>query len=170
MPDWSKEIRERLAGVALDPAREASIVEEIAQHLEDRYAELIAGGAAPEAARKVALDELAAAPLSPGRSPKRFPAPRLRGSLRPKTAPAGYPASARISDTAPGACASSRSSPWSRSCRSRSASAPTRRFSSCSTPSACAACRSPAPGSCYNVRIGPKEESRSGSFTSTSPS
>ncbi len=63
MPDWSKEIRERLAGVALDPAREASIVEEIGQHLEDRFAELIAGGAAARGgARKAALDELAASP------------------------------------------------------------------------------------------------------------
>jgi putative ABC transport system permease protein len=58
MPDWSSEIRERLAGLAVDPAREASLVEELAQHLDDRYAELTAGGAAPEAARKAVLDEL----------------------------------------------------------------------------------------------------------------
>jgi len=59
MPDWSREIRERLAGLRLDPAREASVVEEVAQHLEDRYAELTAGGASPEAARRTALGELA---------------------------------------------------------------------------------------------------------------
>ena len=41
MPDWSKEIRERLAGLRLDPAREASVVEELAKHLEDLHAELI---------------------------------------------------------------------------------------------------------------------------------
>jgi predicted permease len=58
MPDWSREIRERLRGVELDPGREASIVEEIAQHLEDRYTDLTARGAPPEEARKSALDEL----------------------------------------------------------------------------------------------------------------
>ena len=30
MPDWSEEIRARLAGVHVEPAREASVVEEIA--------------------------------------------------------------------------------------------------------------------------------------------
>ena len=34
MPDWSKEIRERLEGLKVTPEREAAIVEEIAQHLE----------------------------------------------------------------------------------------------------------------------------------------
>jgi putative ABC transport system permease protein len=62
MPDWGNDIRERLAGLRLDPAREASVVEEIAQHLDDRYAELTAGGATPEAARKAALDELSGGP------------------------------------------------------------------------------------------------------------
>jgi len=59
MPDWSKEIRERLAGLRVEPARAASIVEEIAQHLDDRYAELLSSGATPEAARRSTLDELA---------------------------------------------------------------------------------------------------------------
>jgi len=58
MPDWSNEIRERLAGLKVDPAREQSIVEEIAQHLDDRYAELLAQGSAPETALRSALDEL----------------------------------------------------------------------------------------------------------------
>jgi predicted permease len=59
MPDWSTKIRERLAGLRLDAAREASVVEELSQHLEDRYAELTAGGVTPEAARRTALGELA---------------------------------------------------------------------------------------------------------------
>ena len=42
MPDWSREIRERLSGLKVDPAREQSIVDEISQHLDDRYAELLA--------------------------------------------------------------------------------------------------------------------------------
>src|SRR6185436_4653413 len=44
MPDWKKEIRERLAGLRLAPTREAEIVEELAQYLEDCYEELLAGG------------------------------------------------------------------------------------------------------------------------------
>src|SRR5262249_46417894 len=58
MPDWKPEIRERLAPLNLAPAREAEIVEELAQHLEDRYAELLSGGAAPEGAYRTALTEL----------------------------------------------------------------------------------------------------------------
>ena len=64
MPDWSHEIRERLAGLKVDPAREQSIVEEIGQHLDDRYAELLAQGSAPETALRSALDELAGPALA----------------------------------------------------------------------------------------------------------
>ena len=45
MPDWKAEIRRRLANLQLAPAREAAIFEELAQYLEDHYAELLAGGA-----------------------------------------------------------------------------------------------------------------------------
>jgi hypothetical protein len=45
MPDWKPEIRERLAGLRLAPTREAAIVEELAQHLDDCYAESLRGGA-----------------------------------------------------------------------------------------------------------------------------
>ena len=58
MPDWSREIRERLAGLRVDPARVASVVEEIGQHLDDRYAELIGRGAPAEEARAAVLGEL----------------------------------------------------------------------------------------------------------------
>jgi hypothetical protein len=34
MPEWKDEIKNRLAGLNLAPAREAEIVEELAQHLE----------------------------------------------------------------------------------------------------------------------------------------
>jgi putative ABC transport system permease protein len=44
-PDWRKEISARLAGLQLAPARHEEIVEELAQHMEDRYQELLAGGA-----------------------------------------------------------------------------------------------------------------------------
>jgi putative ABC transport system permease protein len=58
MPDWKEEITRRLAPLKLAPAREAEIVEEVAQHLEDRYQELVAGGATEDEARRVALEEL----------------------------------------------------------------------------------------------------------------
>jgi len=56
--DWTREIRRRLAGLNLEATREAEIVEELAQHLEDRRAELAAGGATDEEAIRAALDEL----------------------------------------------------------------------------------------------------------------
>ena len=37
MPDFKEEIRKRLAGLSLSPTREAEIVEELSQHLEDQY-------------------------------------------------------------------------------------------------------------------------------------
>ena len=40
MVDWKHEIGQRLSGLNLDPRREAEIVEELSQHLDDRYAEL----------------------------------------------------------------------------------------------------------------------------------
>jgi predicted permease len=42
----------------LSPTREAEITEEVAQHLEDRYHDLVAGGAREDEARRVALEEL----------------------------------------------------------------------------------------------------------------
>ena len=58
MPDWKEEITRRLALLKLAPAREAEIVEELAQHLEDRYQELVASGATEDEARRVAREEL----------------------------------------------------------------------------------------------------------------
>jgi len=46
MPEWKQEIRQRLAGLKLEPAREATVIEELVQYLEDCYAELLAGGVA----------------------------------------------------------------------------------------------------------------------------
>ena len=55
MPEWADEVRARLASLRLSPTREAEIVEELSQHLDDRYHELIAGGASPDEAQRVAL-------------------------------------------------------------------------------------------------------------------
>jgi putative ABC transport system permease protein len=58
MPDWKTEIGRRIAGLKLAPTREAEIVEELAEHLADRYQELLAGGATEEEAHQAALAEL----------------------------------------------------------------------------------------------------------------
>jgi predicted permease len=58
MPDWKSEVEGRLRGLRLDPAREAEIVEELTQHLEDRYEELVVGGASEEEACREVLREL----------------------------------------------------------------------------------------------------------------
>src|SRR5262250_505544 len=58
MPDWKEEITKRLAPLKLSPTREAEIVEEVAQHLEDRYKELVTCGATEDEAHHVALEEL----------------------------------------------------------------------------------------------------------------
>ncbi|HVP48302.1 MAG TPA: ABC transporter permease, partial [Bryobacteraceae bacterium] len=59
MPDWREIVRQRLAGCELDGARQAEIVDEMAQHLEDRYVELRSRGASEAEARRLALEELA---------------------------------------------------------------------------------------------------------------
>ena len=56
-PEWAREVRTRLSSLRLSPTREAEILEELSQHLDDRSAELIAGGASPEDARRPAAAE-----------------------------------------------------------------------------------------------------------------
>src|SRR6185436_1927938 len=56
--NWKSEIRRRLADLNLEPTREQEIVEELAQHLEDRYRELQAGGASGQQATSALIAEL----------------------------------------------------------------------------------------------------------------
>jgi predicted permease len=55
MPEWKAEVQARLASLKLSPTREAEIVDELSQHLDDRYREAIAGGASAEDATRLAL-------------------------------------------------------------------------------------------------------------------
>ena len=81
-PEWARELRARLSSLQLPPAREAEIIEELSQHLDDRLQELIAAGATLEAAARLTLDEFDAerlarylAPLRQSRSSEiRMPA------------------------------------------------------------------------------------------------
>jgi putative ABC transport system permease protein len=59
-PDWEPELRKRLAGLSADPSRVDDIVQELAQHLDDRYRELLEAGGPDHEAKRVALEELAA--------------------------------------------------------------------------------------------------------------
>ena len=54
---WAREVRTRLSSLRLSPTREADIVDELSQHLDDRWRELIAGGALPDEATQLALAE-----------------------------------------------------------------------------------------------------------------
>jgi hypothetical protein len=58
MPDRTSDLRARLAGLRLAPAREAEIVEELSQHMDDRYEELRAAGTSDPDARLTRLAEL----------------------------------------------------------------------------------------------------------------
>ena len=64
MPDWTNEIRQRLADLRLAATREAEIVEELAQHLDECYEELLSGGASDEEASRAALAGLSNSELT----------------------------------------------------------------------------------------------------------
>ena len=58
MPDWKREIRDRLETLRLAPTREAEIVEELAQYFEDCYEELLADGMTEADALRKTLAQL----------------------------------------------------------------------------------------------------------------
>jgi putative ABC transport system permease protein len=58
MPDFKEEVRRRLAGLSLSPAREAQMVEELSQHLRDQYDQSLRNGATDEEAERAILLEL----------------------------------------------------------------------------------------------------------------
>src|SRR5687768_8047127 len=63
MPDssrgaWADHLRPRLSSLRLSPEREHEIVEELSQHLDDRWRELVAGGTSEHEATRLTLAEL----------------------------------------------------------------------------------------------------------------
>ena len=58
MPDWKRIVQDRIAPLRLEATAESDLVEEFAQHLEDRYRELRSGGASDEEAYRNAISEL----------------------------------------------------------------------------------------------------------------
>src|SRR6266516_1540062 len=63
MPDFKVDIRARLAALDLSPVREAEIVEELSQHLEEEYERALSFGASEDEARKQVLEQLNAPDL-----------------------------------------------------------------------------------------------------------
>jgi putative ABC transport system permease protein len=57
MRNWAPHVRSRLTALRLSPAREHEIVEELSQHLEDRWRELVASGTPEDDATRLALAE-----------------------------------------------------------------------------------------------------------------
>lgn len=58
MPDWTEEVRSAIAKLNIGPTREASLVEELSQHLTDRYNELRGNGVEDEQAYRLLKEEL----------------------------------------------------------------------------------------------------------------
>jgi predicted permease len=92
MPDWSSEIRLRLENLRIDAAREADVVEELSQHLDERYDELKAAGTSDADAYRLALAELLEPDvltermrsLQQAKSPPPLPAVHAKGSYWPQ--------------------------------------------------------------------------------------
>lgn len=58
MAEWRRELDRRCIAAALDPSVHDEIAREIAEHLEDRHDDLVAGGATPEAASRAVIAEM----------------------------------------------------------------------------------------------------------------
>src|SRR5690349_1390238 len=63
MIDFQKIVREKLRNCGLSPVREAEIVDEVSQHLRDRYQSYVASGVRPDDAERRVVAELGARDL-----------------------------------------------------------------------------------------------------------
>lgn len=93
MPNWSQHVRARLVSLRLSPTREADIVEELSQHLDDRWRELMAGGASPDEATRLALADFREQDVL-----ARYMAP-LRQAYPPSSITPGSPSNHLLSDS-----------------------------------------------------------------------
>ena len=91
MPDWKPAIRSRLSSLRLAPTRENEIVEELSQHLEDRWRELVAGGMPEKEAAAQALTGLRGDRLAQQLAP-------LRQAHVPDPVTPGLPSSRVVGD------------------------------------------------------------------------
>jgi putative ABC transport system permease protein len=89
LPDFKPEVRARLSSLRLSPTREHDIVEELSQHLDDRWRELVDGGAAPAEATRLALAEFSGKDVLAD-----YMAPLRQSHAKPPVAPGAMSGSA----------------------------------------------------------------------------
>src|SRR5262245_52494450 len=63
MPEWKADLRAELARLRFRGARETEIVEELSQHLDDRFREMVSGGTAPDEATRLLREEISGTDL-----------------------------------------------------------------------------------------------------------
>jgi predicted permease len=95
-PDWRTDIRARLAPIGLRPERESEIVEELAQHLDDRYRDRRTAGATHDEAVAAAWREVEDGDLL--RREVARSEPRSPGTLPPAPSGPGRPLAALWQD------------------------------------------------------------------------
>src|SRR6478609_10605946 len=89
MPDWKQELAKRLEHLEIDPGREAAIIEELSQHLDDRYEELLLGGSSESEARRTVLEELERSDIPASALPSTVSNSARRAPLTPAALPSG---------------------------------------------------------------------------------
>ena len=62
MPDWKGIVRHHLAALKLEGSKESEVFDELAQHLEDRYQELLQSGVSAAEAERIAIEPLNTSP------------------------------------------------------------------------------------------------------------
>ncbi|HEX4632126.1 MAG TPA: ABC transporter permease [Chthoniobacterales bacterium] len=85
MPDFGSEIRKRVALLPLPPAREAEIIEELSQHMDEQYEQALTRGATEEEARQTVLAELSLLAPSLKRVERRVPQNPIQMGTERKT-------------------------------------------------------------------------------------
>jgi putative ABC transport system permease protein len=91
MTDWKSLVRARIGPLPVDPAREADIVDELAQHVAQHHADLVASGVSDADARAIAL-----APLGSPPEGGHYVRPEGGHDLRPESGHDGRKAGAEI--------------------------------------------------------------------------
>jgi hypothetical protein len=125
MPDWKHEVLRRLNDPVL--ARQPEVIEELAEHVEQRYRALIAAGRAESEAISEALDELSD-PAALARELRRIvPGPPVAPEIEPAEHRSVLGRLRQDPGTACGSCARTRGLRQSLSWRWRSGPAPTPR-------------------------------------------
>ena len=97
MHDWKAIVRAHIEPLPLDPARAADIVDELAQHVAQHHADLVASGLSDDGSAAIALKPLATANMRRrGDRARRSAAARRRRRRLPRTGGRGRSRSRRV--------------------------------------------------------------------------